>query len=199
LVPPILVFLVFVAVGLGAWSLAQDLRGLLLWSILLVGSLVLAARRVTRFKLNLGELGRGLVFGLVIGLPLAVLTPEALATTSERLFGLARPEQLLLRQVLVASVVEGIYFRGLLQPTTGIGLAAVLYGVAGLILYLPPAVGFPAVLVAIVVIMAVLGLIYGLIAARYSLLTSITCQATVSLCLWVLSPILSVVAAATPN
>lgn len=192
-VPAVLVYLVFVAVGLGTWSLAQETRSLLLWGILLVGSLVLAAGRANRFKLSLGELGRGLVFGLVIGLPLAVLLPAALTATAERLYGPVRLEQLLLRLVVVAPLVEGVYFRGLLQPSAGLGLAALLYGVAGLILYLPTAAGFPAVLAAIVLITAVFGLLYGVVAERYGLAVSITCHAAAALCLWVLPPVLSVI------
>ena len=192
-IPAILVYLVFVAIGLGTWSLVQETRSLLLWGILLVGSLVLAAGRANRFKLSLGELGRGLVFGLVIGLPLAFLLPTALTATAERLYGPIRPEQLLLRLALVAPVVEGVYFRGLLQPSAGFGLAAVLYGVAGLIFYLPTAVGFPAVLTAIVLIMAVFGLLYGVVAERYGLAVSITCHAVAAVCLWVLPPVLSVI------
>ena len=192
-VPAALVYLVFVAVGLGTWSLAQETRSLLLWGILLVGSLALAAGRANRFKLSLGELGRGLVFGLAIGLPLALLLPTALTSTAERLYGPIRAEQLLLRLVVVAPVVEGIYFRGLLQPGAGLAPAAVLYGLAGLILYLPSAANFPAVLAAIVLITGVFGLLYGVVAERYGLAVSITCHAAAALCLWVLPPVLTVI------
>ena len=192
-VRPTLVYLVFVAIGLGTWGLAQDTRVLALWSVLLLGSLILGAGRGSlRVGYSLPELARGVIFGLVLGLPIALLAPAALAVTAERLFSGARPEALLLRLVLVAPVVEGVYFRGFLQPAVGLGIAALLYGLAGLVLFFPPALGFPAVLVTIAAVLTVFGLIYGVIAERYSVAASIACQAAVALCLWIL-PKLSMV------
>lgn len=191
ILPPAFVFLVFVAVGLGTLSMGQETRQLALWGILLVGSVVLGAQRgVKRLGYSLLEIGRGVVFGLVIGFPLALALPDALATVTTRLYGEARPESLLLRLVLVAPLVEGIYFRGFLQPTTGLGLSAIVYALAGLILYLPVALGFPAVLVAIVVVGAALGLIYGVVAKQYGVASSIACQAASALLLWALPPVL---------
>lgn len=180
-----LVYLVFAAVGLGTWTLGQEARQLALWSVLLVGTLLVGAPRTVRLGLSLSELGRGIVFGLVIGLPMALLFPDVLTTTARRFYGAAGPESLLLRLVLVAPVVEGVYFRGFLQPAVGLGLAAVLYGLAGIILYLPVAATFPAVLATIVAVMAVFGLIYGVVALNYSVVASVACQAAAALALWI--------------
>lgn len=184
--PPLIVYAIFAAVGLGTWSLSQELRLLAMWGVLLVGSLILGGqRRGTRISYRLFDLGRGLVFGLALGLPLAVLFPEPLLATSRRLFGQVNPAQIILGLVLIAPIVEGIYFRGFLQPAAGVALTAALYGLAALILFLPAATGFPAVLLALTLVMMALGLVYGAIAARYGLVASITCQAATAFALWV--------------
>ena len=189
--PPLLVYVVFAAVALGTWSLSQELRLLALWGVLLIGSLLLGSQRgATRISYRLFDIGRGLVFGLVLGLPLAILFPDALLATSRRLFGQANPAQILLGLVVIAPVVEGIYFRGFLQPAAGLALTAALYGLAALILFLPAALGFPAVLLALTVVMAALGLVYGAIAARYGLVASITCQAATAFALWIVPVLL---------
>lgn len=191
LVSPLVVYTIFAAVGLGTWSLSQELRLLALWGVLLIGSLILGgARRSARVSYSMGDIGTGLVFGLVIGLPLAVLFPELLLATARRLFGQARPEQLVLGLALIAPLVEGVYFRGFLQPAAGIPLSAALYGLAAVIYYLPAASSFPVVLLTIAAIMAGLGLIYGAIAARYGLVASVATQAAAALALWILPGLL---------
>ena len=188
--PPLLLFLVFVAAALATWALDQAVRLLALWGILLAGSILLGQKRLAPLGYSPMELFRGLVFGLAIGLPVAVLGQTALGSTATRLFGNAKPEQLLLLLGLAAPIADGVYFRGFLQPAVGLGVTALLYGLAGLVLYFPPAVGFPLILAIIVLVMAGVGLVYGALAKRYTLTASIACQAAVSVCIWVLPRVL---------
>ena len=59
-------------------------------------------------------------------------------------------------------------------------------GLAGLLFFLPPAIGFPLILAILVLVMAGFGVVYGAMARRYTLTASIACQAAVSVCIWVL-------------
>ncbi len=186
ILPPLALFLVFVAAALASWTLDQAVRLLALWGILLAGSILLGQKRLAPLGYNPVELFRGLVFGLALGLPVALVAQAALGSTATRLFSNARPEQLLLLLGLAAPIAEGVYFRGFLQPAVGIGVTALLYGLAGLVLFFPPAMGFPLVLAIIVLVMAGFGLVYGGLARRYTLTTSIACQAVVSVCICVL-------------
>ncbi|MFN8473290.1 MAG: hypothetical protein U0822_13965 [Anaerolineae bacterium] len=186
ILPPLALFMVFVATALATWTLDQAVRLIILWAILVAGSILLGRKRLTPLGYNPMELFRGLVIGLAIGLPVAVLGQSVLGSTATRLFSNAKPEQLLLLLCLVAPVADGVYFRGFLQPAVGVAITALLYGLAGLVLYFPPAIGFPLILAIIVLVMAAFGLIYGGIAKRYTLTASIACQAAVSVCIWVL-------------
>ncbi len=188
--PPLLLFLVFVAAALASWTMDQVVRLIMLWTILLAGSILLGRKRLTPLGYNPMELFRGLVFGVAIGLPVAIVGQTMLGATAARLFSNAKPELLLLLLGLAAPVADGVYFRGFLQPAVGIPITALLYGLAGLVLYFPPAVGFPLILAIIVVVMAGFGVLYGALAQRYTLTASIACQAAVSVCIWVLPRVL---------
>jgi membrane protease YdiL (CAAX protease family) len=120
---------------------------------------------------------------LVIALPLLLVSNDALKQTSVRLFAWASPPILLQNLVLLAAPIEGLYFRGFLQREHGLVVASVLYGVGQGILFLPGLSGFPAVLFAVIVAMALLGFVYGYVCQRYGLSASMGCHAVVNLVL----------------
>ncbi|MFN8485715.1 MAG: hypothetical protein U0768_21955 [Anaerolineae bacterium] len=186
ILPPLLLFMVFVAVALATWTLDQTVRLIALWGLLVAGSLLLGRKRLMPLGYNPMELARGLIIGLAIGLPVAVLGQTVLGATAGRLFGNTKPEQLLLLLGIVAPIADGVYFRGFLQPAVGVAITALLYGLAGLLFFLPPAIGFPLILAILVLVMAGFGVVYGAMARRYTLTASIACQAAVSVCIWVL-------------
>jgi len=156
---------------------------LILWLVLLGICLIYAEEKAIDMQYGLVNLGRGAVVGLVISLPLLLLANDALKTTSARLFPLASQAALFQNLVLLAAPIEGLYFRGFLQRERGLGIAALLYGLGQGILFLPGLSGFPAVLIAVVVAMALLGFIYGYVCQRYGLSASMSCHATVNLVL----------------
>jgi membrane protease YdiL (CAAX protease family) len=114
-------------------------------------------------------------------LPLLLLAGDVLRNTSARLFPLTGEAALFQNLVLLAVPIEGLYFRGYLQRERGLVVAALLYGLGQGILFLPGLSGFPAVLIAVIVAMALLGFVYGYVCQRYGLSASMSCQATVNL------------------
>ena len=180
---PYLTFLIFAVVGLGTLRIGVEARLLILWLVLLGICLIYAEEKAIAMQYGLVNLGRGAVVGLVISLPLLLLANDALRTTSARLFPLASQAALFQNLVLLAAPIEGLYFRGFLQRERGLGIAALLYGLGQGILFLPGLSGFPAVLIAVVVAMALLGFIYGYVCQRYGLSASMSCHATVNLVL----------------
>lgn len=180
---PYLTFLIFAVVGLGTLPLGMEARLLVLWLVLLGIGLIYAERQAIAVQYGLLNLGRGAAVGLVISLPLLLLARDALQTTSARLFPLTSQAALFQNVVLLAAPIEGLYFRGFLQRERGLVVAALLYGLGEGVLFLPGLSGFPVVLVAVIVAMALLGFVYGYVCQRYGLSASISCQATVNLVL----------------
>jgi membrane protease YdiL (CAAX protease family) len=182
---PYLTFVVFALVGLGTWRIGLEARLIILWLVLLGVCLVYAEEEAIATQYGLVNLGRGAVVGLVISLPLLLLAKDALKATSSRLFPLASQAALFQSLVLLAAPIEGLYFRGYLQQERGLVAAALLYGLGQGVIFLPGLSGFPVVLIAVVVAMALLGFIYGYVCQRYGLSASISCHATINLILLV--------------
>ena len=180
---PYLTFLVFTVVGLGTLRIGVEARLLVLWLLWLGVGLVYADEKAIAMQYGLTNLGRGVVVGLVISLPLLLLAQDALKTTSARLFPWASQAALFQSLVLVAAPIEGLYFRGYLQRERGLVVTALLYGLGQGILFLSGLSSFPAVLAAVVVATALLGFVYGYVCQRYGLSASMSCHATVNLVL----------------
>lgn len=187
---PYLAYLVFVAVGVGTHRVGQDGRLVLLWSVLLGASLIYVDRQPIELQYALTRMGRGAAVGLVLSVPLVILAVEPLRATAGRLYPLGGTAAAFQGLVLMAAPIEEVFFRGVLQGEHGFWVATGLYGLAGAIFFLPAMVSFPAVLVAMMVGMVVLGVLYGYVALRYGLAASIACHATVNLVLFVLPVVL---------
>ncbi len=187
---PYLTFLVYAVVGLGTWRIGLEARLIILWLVLLGICLIYAEEKAMAMQYGLVNLGRGALVGLVISLPLLLLARDALKTTSARLFPLDNQATLFQNLVLLAAPIEGFYFRGYLQRERGLVVAALLYGLGQGVLFLPGLSGFPAVLAAVVVAMALLGFVYGYVCQRYGLSASISCHAVANLVLLFLPPAL---------
>jgi membrane protease YdiL (CAAX protease family) len=187
---PLLTFLVYAVVGLGTWKIDMEARLIILWLVLLGVCLIYAEERAFATQYGLANLGRGAVVGLVISLPLLLLAKDALKATSARLFPGASQPVLFQNLVLLAAPIEGLYFRGYLQRERGLVVAALLYGLGQGVLFLPALGGFPAVLAAVVVAMALLGFVYSYVCQLYGLSASVSCHAVVNLILLVLPPAL---------
>ena len=187
---PYLTFLVFAVVGLGTWRIGLEARLIILWLVLLGICLIYAEEKTIAMQYGLVNLGRGAIVGLVISLPLLLLAKDALETASAQLFPLRSLAALFQNLVLLAVPIEGLYFRGYLQRERGLVVAALLYGLGQGILFLPGLSGFPAVLIAVMVVMALLGFVYGYVCQRYGLSASMSCHAVVNLVVLFLPPAL---------
>lgn len=183
---PYLAYLVFAAVGVGTYRVGQDGRLVLLWMVLLGASLIYADQRPIELQYALTRVGQGAAVGLVLSIPLAILAVEPLRATTARLYPVGNGTATFQGVVLIAASVEEVFFRGVLQKEHGFWAATGLYGLAGVIFFLPSIASFPVVLIVTVVGMAVLGVIYGYVALRYGLAASVACHAVVNSVLFVL-------------
>jgi membrane protease YdiL (CAAX protease family) len=102
------------------------------------------------------------------------------------------PSQAALFQALifVSAPVEELYFRGVLQRERGLFSAAVLYGLAGTVFFLPVFRSFALILLAVVLSMGLLGFVYGYVYSQYELWASIACHVVVNFVLLFLPPVL---------
>jgi membrane protease YdiL (CAAX protease family) len=187
---PYFAYLIFVGVGLGSLQVNPEIRLTLLWSTLLALSLIYAGRKHVAARYSLANLGRGAIVGFIISLPFLLAARGVLNVSSTRLFPM--PSQAALFQALtfVSAPVEELYFRGILQRERGLVSAAVLYGLAGTVFFLPVFRGFAFILLAVVLSMGLLGFVYGYVCNQYGLGASIACHAMVNFVLLFLPPVL---------
>ena len=210
---PYFACLIFAGAGLGTWSLPACVRLAILWTMLLLLWLVYREGQSIRLQYEFAELGRGIGFGLAIGLPLLVLTYRQLMVAVPILYvGVSAPagvmpsaEALVVNEagvlgtfmfaslVLLAPLAEGLFFRSILHRELGFLLSAGFYAIANAILFLPSADGFWAVLLAVCGVATVLGIVYGFLYERYGLATSIVCHMTVNLALLFVPVVLRIV------
>lgn len=183
---PYLAYLAFAAVGVGTYRVGQDGCLALLWVVLLGASLIYAEHRPVELDYALAHIGQGAAVGLVLSIPLLVLVTEPLRAATGQLYPLGNGTALFQGLVLIAAPVEELFFRGVLQRERGFWAATGLYALAGIVFFLPSVVNFPAVLIATVVGMALLGVVYGYLALGYGLAAGMACHATVNLVLFVL-------------
>lgn len=177
---PYLTFLIFAVIGLVTLRLGVETRLLIIWLVLLVLCLIYAEGRDIAMQYGLASMGRGAIVGLVLSLPLLLFAKDALKATSVRFFPLTSQAALFQNLVLLAAPIEELYFRGILQRERGLIVAALLYGLAEGIIFLPGVSGYPVVLIAVIMAMALLGFMYGYVCQRYGLSASVSCHATVN-------------------
>ena len=191
---PYFAYLIFVGVGLGSLQVNPEVRLTILWSTLLALSLIYAERKPVAARYSLANLGRGAIVGFIISLPFLLAARGVLNASSTRLFPM--PSQAALFQALafVSAPVEELYFRGILQRERGLFSAAVLYGLAGAVFFLPIFVfeGLTLILLLLTVVlsMGLLGFVYGYVCNQYGLGASIACHVVVNFVLLFLPPVL---------
>jgi membrane protease YdiL (CAAX protease family) len=188
---PYFACLIFAAAGLGTLKLGTSPRLLLLWITLLVLWIAFREGQTIRLRYTFAELGRGAGIGLAFSLPLMLLAFRSLAAAIPILFVSAEQPTLagpagttiLASLVLVAPLAEELFFRDVLQRANGLWITVGLYAAAGVILYLPTAGQYPAVLAAVSGATAVLGAFYAFLHERYGFTVSLACHTTVNLVL----------------
>ena len=188
---PLFAGLIFVGVGLGTLGLGTSARLAVLWATL--GCLWLLYREGTtvRIQYEYADLGRGALIGLAISVPLVLLAFRALLQAIPILFvSVSQPSidsvgttTIFVSLVLLAPLTEELFFRDIVQRERGLWLAVGFYAVAGLVLFLPTAGEYPAVLLAVTGTWAALGAMYSFFHERFGLATTIACHLTINLVL----------------
>ena len=200
---PIFACLIFAGVGLGSLAMGASPRLVILWTTLLGLWLTYREGKSFRFSYRFADIGRGVLIGLAVGLPLVLLALGALTTAIPILFvsvsettvaGVASTT-IFCSLVLLAPLAEELFFRDILQRELGIWISCGLYAAAGLILFLPTVgVGqYPAVLVAVVGAWALLGAMYGLFYERFGFVVTLACHITINMVLLFVPAILDTI------
>lgn len=192
---PYLAYLLLAAVAFGTWRLERHWRLTLLWVVLLAIVLIQSAYRPVPLGYEPRVLWRGLLAGLIVGLPFLILARPHLYAFANQLFapdrGLTNGSQILIllqRLVFIAPLIEELYFRGILQEQKGLLPASLAYGLTW-VLYFAPGTPIPVFALALVFIAgSVLGAYFGLVYHRYSLSTAVMAHATAMLLLLILPP-----------
>jgi membrane protease YdiL (CAAX protease family) len=184
-------FIVAVALSVGLMGLVPnntDVRYIVVWGVLaffaITAWLFGHSSRIEREEPE--NLGWGIAFGALIGIPLLAVGAEPLATTSQLLFraaidGEVRPlssGSVLALLVFVQPLAETLFFRGLAQdhrPFWFVGGIATLWSV---LLFFPMLdVGrFPLVGVVIAVALLMMNLVYSYVRRRNGLAAAWLCQ-----------------------
>jgi membrane protease YdiL (CAAX protease family) len=182
---PLYLLALYIALGLGTLVIEPETRYAVLWVILAaVGALLtLVDPEKPPDPITGPNLIWGLGIGLVIGLPLLILTGPGLADTSRLLFPDASPAMLLMALVFAVPLSETLFFRGALQERHGLALSIVGAGLSTVLLYWPAASSSPIYLIAVAVFYTVLAGIYSFIRDRYGLAAAYLCQVTINLML----------------
>ena len=175
---PLFAYLIFAGVGLGLWQVDLQLRLTILWLALLVALLICCEAEPFETEYSLLALGRGALIGFIVSAPFLLFLRDDLSTFVSRLYSTRDTLALFHRAVLLASPIESLFFRGLLQDRRGLPIALGLYATTGLIYFLPRS-PFLALLI-VMAAMGALGGLYGYVRQRYGLTASMSCQATAS-------------------
>jgi membrane protease YdiL (CAAX protease family) len=183
---PRLGFLLLLGVGVATFRLAHPLRLSLLWLVLLVLVLLYAQGGRLKSNYSLLNLGRGALVGIIVALPFYLFAKDFLYATASWLYGVTDLQVLLERAVFLVPILEGTFFRGIVQRDQGLVEGALLFGLAQALYFVSAVKVYPVVIVAVMVAMALAGLLYGYLYQRYGLTASISCHVAVNLVLFVM-------------
>jgi membrane protease YdiL (CAAX protease family) len=188
---PVFAGLIFAGVGLGTLALGTSPRLAVLWVALLVLWVAYREGKPIQVQYCFADVGRGVLIGLAVAIPLMLLAFRALVTAIPILFVSGSPTigdmgsgtLVFVSVVTVAPLAEELFFRDMLQRTHGTWLGALFYAGSGVIFFLPTAGQFPVVLVAVVGVWSILGVMYSLFFERFGLATTLSCHAVINLTL----------------
>lgn len=190
LTEPLLLFYVFVGVGLGTVALPQDTRLAVLWTTLALLTLLRWSREGVKMDLTAPAVGRGALLAGVISLPLLALLPRQLQIFTERLYGTHQVVFLFYQVCFVSAPVEEAFFRGVILEDRGSSMAAGLYAAAVLLIFAPHVPIPVALLIAFAA--ALMGLVYGYVCEHYGLAAAIACHVVSGLMLQVMPSLIDV-------
>lgn len=186
-------YLIGLAVSIGLTPLipdAVDLRYTLAWA-------VLALFGVMAWLLGSGEwidqetpdnLLWGVIFGLIISIPLLLVGGGTLGATVDRLFVNITQGALLAYMIFVMPLAETLFFRGLLQQTYNLWITGLLSTIWSILLFFPllDLINFPAVALVIGVALLMVNVMYSYVRGRNGLAAAWICQIVASFVLFFL-------------
>jgi membrane protease YdiL (CAAX protease family) len=183
---PYLAFFLLLGVGVATFRLEHQLRLTVLWLLLLGIVLLYAETGRLKASYSLLNLARGALLGLIVALPLYLFVRDFFQGTAVWLYGVSDWQVLLERAAILVPIVEGVFFRGMVQRERSLLDGAILFAVAQGLYVVHAASQFPVVVVSIVLGMGLIGVLYGYLNDRYGLTASIACHAAVNMVLFVL-------------
>jgi hypothetical protein len=174
----------------GLTNFTPDVRHTLLWTgMALVGVFSIVVDKVAIKRPTLRELVGGIAYGLVVGIPIMIVAAVPLRRLSEDMLGLAFNQAGAFQALIFTMpLAETLYFRGALQASRGLTVAAIAAGVWSVLLFLPALnIGqYPLVAVVIGTALFLLNFLYGYLRGQSGLFSAWACQITINvLILWV--------------
>lgn len=187
---PVFGYLIALALSVGLVPLIPTdpaLRYTLIWGVM-AGFGVLAwllgksARIWTETPENLGW---GVIFGLIIGVPFLMVGGSTLQQTAERFFLNMTPGEALAFLVFVMPLAETLFFRGVLQEQRAFWMVGLLSSLWSALVFLPmlDVRRFPAVTLIIGTALIMMNVIYSYVRQRNGLTAAWLCQIVVNLVL----------------
>lgn len=127
----------------------------------------------------------GVIFGLIVALPLVAFGSNTLLTTVDSLFGMMSSGDLLAYLVFVVPLSETLFFRGVLQENRQFWMIALMSSLWSSILFLPllDLQNYPIVAVVMCIILIMVNMIYGYVRDRNGLAAAWICQIVVNVVL----------------
>lgn len=187
---PVFGYLIAIALSIGLMPLIPTdpaLRYTLIWGVM-AGFGVLAwllgnsGRIWTETPENLGW---GVIFGLILGVPFLMVGGSTLQQTAQRIFTGMKPGETLAFLIFVMPLAETLFFRGVLQETRRFWLVSILASVWSALVFFPmiDAGRFPAVALIIGTALVLMNLLYSYVRQRNGLAAAWLCQIVANLVL----------------
>lgn len=185
---PVFGYLVAIALSLGLVPLIPDqadLRYVIIWGVMAgFGVLSWLLGDMARIGQETPEnLAWGIIFGLIVGIPLLMVGGQTLHQTVQRLFINMHVGETLAFLVFVMPLAETLFFRGLLQGQRPFWMVGLLGSVWSILVFFPLLdVGrYPAVAVVIGVALVLMNQMYSYVRQRNGLAAAWLCQIVVNL------------------
>ncbi len=184
-------YLIALALAIGSMALPgdqRDLRFTLLWMV--VAGFGVLAWLVGSRMLRIGQetpenLAWGVVFGLIIAMPLLAVGGNTLTTTVNLLFIGMSGGTLLAYLVFVMPLAETLFFRGLLQEDYPFWLVAFMSSLWGGVVFFPllDITNYPAVILVLALGLLMINSMYSYVRRRNGLAAAWICQLVVNVVL----------------
>lgn len=183
-------YLIAIALCIGLTPLIPeniDLRYTLLWTVMAgFGVLSWLLGNSARIWTDTPEnLGWGVIFGLIISVPLLIVGGTILRQTDQRLFVGMGVGEVLAYLIFVMPLAETLFFRGVIQEIRPFWLVGILSSIWSVLLFFPvlEVNKFPGVAVVVGTALVMMNVIYSYVRQRNGLAAAWVCQIVVNLVL----------------